>query len=74
MNMDLTISEKLRLVIKRKKLKMGEIAEKLGCSRQNLHKKFDKNTWTDESLKEVCEVMGISYEIIFTDSQTGEKY
>ena len=72
--MDLTISEKLQLVVKRKNLKYGDIVAKLGCSRQNLHKKLERNSWTDASLAEICEVLGVNYEVVFTDKETGEKY
>ena len=74
MHMELTISEKIKLVIKRKGLKMGDIAAKLGCSRQNLHRRFDRNSWTDATLKEISDAIGMDYEIVFTDKESGEKY
>lgn len=72
--MDLTLSEYLMLVIKRKKIKLGDICETLGCTRQNLNKKFNRNSWTDESLKQIADAIGCNVRIVLTDKDTGEEY
>lgn len=72
--MDISISEYLKLVIARKRLKYGDIAEALGCSRQNLNKKFLRNSWTEESLKAIAAAMGCDLRIVLIDKESGEEY
>ena len=72
--MDLTVSEKLRLIIKRKKIKFLDVAKALGCSRQNLNQKFLRGGWTEESLKEIAEAIGCTVSITFTDKDSGEVF
>jgi transcriptional regulator with XRE-family HTH domain len=72
--MNLTLNEKIKIVIKRKGLSAAELAAKLGCSRQNLFMKFKRNSWTEDDLKRIAEVIGCDVEIVFIDRVSGERY
>lgn len=72
--MELTTSEKLRLIIKRKKIKFMDVANVLGCTRQNLNQKLLRGGWTEESLKQIGDALGVDVRIVFVDRETGEEY
>lgn len=69
----LTIAEKLTTIARHKKIGVGEYAERLGCTRQNLYIKLRRGTWTEEDLKRYAEALGCTYEVVFTDKETGDK-
>ena len=69
----MSISEKLRSIMKLKRISMADLAEKLGKSRQNVYVKFDRNNWSDEDLTQYCEMLGITYEVVFRDAKTGKR-
>lgn len=71
--MNLTISEKLRIIIKRKNIKMQDVAAAMGYSRQNLARKLSSNTWSQSDLERIAAVLGCSVDVIFTDNNTGEQ-
>lgn len=72
--MDITISEKIRLIMKRKKITTIDLSATMGFSRQNLTQRLSRNTWTEEELKTIAEKMGCKLEILFIDKETGETY
>ena len=72
--MDLTTSEKIRIIIKRKKLKFLDVANALGCTRQNLNQKLLRGGWTEESLKQIGNILGVDVRISFVDRESGEEY
>lgn len=72
--MKLSVSEKIRLIAKRKKIGVGGLADRLGYSRQNLNQRLIRNAWTEEDLHQVAEKLGCALEITFIDNETGERY
>lgn len=72
--MDLTISERIKLIAKRKGVKLGDIAEAFGYSRQNLNQRMRRNAWDENDLKAIANVLGCELEIVFIDKETGERF
>ena len=72
--MELTTSEKLRLIIKRKKIKFMDVANALGCTRQNLNQKLLRGGWTEDALKQIGDALGVDVRIVFVDRESGEEY
>jgi len=63
--MELSITEKIRIIMKRRNIMYAELAEKLGMSRQNLSNKFSRSSFTNEEYKRIAEILKCEYKTIF---------
>lgn len=52
--MELSIAEKVRIIMKRKNVSMTDLAEKLGMSRQNLSNKMSRDNFTEKDIREIA--------------------
>ena len=59
--MDISVAEKLRLIMKRQNMTMGELAEASGQTRQNLSNKMTRGNFTEKDI----ESLGCSVKISF---------
>ena len=48
--MDISVAEKLRLIMKRQNMTMGELAEASGQTRQNLSNKMTRGNFTEKDI------------------------
>ena len=69
----LTIEEKIGILAKRTGISLPQVAERLGCSKQNVYSKLRRKTWTEEELRRYAEIFGCECEVVFTNKQTGER-
>lgn len=44
------------------------LAEQWGIAQSSISQKFKDNNWKESDIKKFCSIIGIEYEIIFTDS------
>lgn len=65
--MNITISEKIRLIARRKGVTLTELARRTEQTRQNLNNKLNRNAWTQAELEQVAKALGVSVQIVFTD-------
>lgn len=63
--MALSVAEKLRLIMKRKKITMGELAQASGQTRQNLSNKMTRGNFTESDIASLAEALGCASEIRF---------
>ena len=70
--MEMTASEKIRLIAKRKGKTMGEVAEMTSQSRQNLSNKMQRDNFTIAELQKIASALECSVEIRFVDNASGE--
>lgn len=63
--MDITSSEKIRLLSKRMDITLSEIAEKTGQTRQNLSNKMRRGNFNEVELTAIAKVLGCELEINF---------
>lgn len=63
--MDITVAEKLRLIMKRKNMTMGELAEASGQTRQNLSNKMARGNFTEKDIGTLANALGCSAKIVF---------
>lgn len=63
--MPLTMSEKLRILIKRKKVTISELATLIGTSNQNLSNKLTRDNFSEKELQQIAEVLGCRFEGFF---------
>lgn len=63
--MTLTVAEKVRLIMKRKNMTMGELAEASGQTRQNLSNKMSRGNFTEKDIAELSKALGCTAEVVF---------
>ncbi len=64
--MDITVAEKIRLIMKRQNKTMGDIAEASGQTRQNLSNKMTRGNFAEKDILALAEALGCQVEIRFT--------
>ena len=70
--MPLTASEKIKVILKRRKMTLGDLADKLEQSRQNLSNKMSRDNFSERDLAQIAEALGCSFDTVFTLNDTGE--
>lgn len=63
--MELSTSEQIRMVLIKKDVRIGALADMLGQSRQNLSNKLARDNFTIAELKEIAKVLDIEFESKF---------
>ena len=70
--MQLTVSEKIRIILGRRNLTITDLAAALNTSRQNLTNKLNRDNFTEKDIKQIAAALNCSYETLFTLNDTGE--
>lgn len=65
--MRMTAGEKIKTIMSRKKMSMGDMADKTGQSRQNLSNKMKRDDFSEKDLIKMAAAMGCTVEIVFRD-------
>lgn len=68
----LSAGEKINIACKRKGVGKGELAKRIGMSRQNLSNKFKRDNFSERELMRIAEALGLDMEINFLDKDSGE--
>lgn len=63
--MPMTVAEKLGIIMKRKKMTMGELAEASGQTRQNLSNKMTRGNFTEKDIAKLAAALGCTVDIRF---------
>lgn len=69
--MVINAAEKIRILMGRKNISMGEMAEKTGQSRQNLSNKMKRANFSESEIMQMAAVLGCTVDIQFID-ENGE--
>lgn len=69
--MSLSMGEKMRILLKRKKMTIVDLAAAIGTSNQNLSNKLSRDNFTEQELCKIAEVLGCRFEgfFIFEDGE-----
>lgn len=70
--MPLKMSEKIKIVLSRRGMTLGELAERTGQSRQNLSNKMGRDNFSENELKAIAEALECTYSATLTMNDTGE--
>lgn len=70
--MNLTMGEKIRILIKRKKVTISELATLISTSNQNLSNKLSRDNFSEQELHQIAEALGCKFEGYFV-FEDGEK-
>jgi len=71
--MSLTMSEKIKVVLKRRGMTMGELAEKTGQTRQNLSNKMSRDNFPEKELVAIANALGCDFEATLIMRDTGDR-
>lgn len=63
--MPFTMSEKIRILIKRKKTTITELASVIGTTNQNLSNKLTRDNFSEKELQQIAEALGCRFEGFF---------
>ncbi len=69
--MAMNTAEKIRILMGRKNISMGEMAEKTGQSRQNFSNKIKRANFSESEIMQMAAVLGCTVDIQFID-ENGE--
>ncbi len=70
--MQLSVSEKIKIILGRRNMTVSDLAKKLNISRQNLTNKFARNNFSEKELQEIAEAMDCSVNVLFKLNDTEE--
>lgn len=59
------MGEKIRILIKRKKITISELAKLIGTTNQNLSNKFTRDNFSEKELQQIAEALGCKFEGYF---------
>ena len=67
----MTTSDMIRELCEKKNISLAKLARRIGQSPQNFNKKLKRDTVTFEELKQIADVMGVTFEqsFIFPDGE-----
>lgn len=68
------MSEKIELVLVKRKMSKSALADKLNCSSSNLYNKFKRDNFSEKELQEIARVLNCSFEANFVLNDTGDKF
>lgn len=70
--MPLSMSEKIKVILKRRNMTLGDLADKTGQSRQNLSNKMSRDNFTEKDLRTIAAALDCTYAASLTMNDTGE--
>lgn len=70
--MQLSVSEKIKIILGRRNMTVSDLAKKLNTSRQNLTNKFSRSDFSEKELRQIAEAMDCSVDVLFTLNDTEE--
>ena len=70
--MGLSVAEKIRLIMKRQKITMGDLAEASGQTRQNLSNKMTRGNFTEKDITELAAALGCTKSVL--SHRTARRY
>lgn len=68
------MSEKIELVLVKRKMSKSALAAALNSSPSNLYNKFKRDNWCERELREIARVLDCKLEYNFVLNDSGEKF
>jgi transcriptional regulator with XRE-family HTH domain len=59
--MQLTIGEKIKIIMGRQNMTLSQLAEKIGQSRQNISNKMSRDNFTEQEAREIASALGAEF-------------
>lgn len=67
------MSEKIKIVLVKRKKSVTDLAKALNTSSQNLSNKLRNDNFREEELREIADILNCDFDIHFTLRDTGEQ-
>lgn len=71
--MQLSATEKIKIIMMKQNIKQPELANILGVTRQSINSMFKKNNLSENTLYQLCKALNCTFDIVFTMNDTKEK-
>lgn len=71
--MPLTMTEKIKIVLKRRGMTVGDLAEATGQTRQNLSNKLSRDNFQESEVRKIAEALNCDFEAYFVMRDNGER-
>ena len=71
--MNLTMGEKIRVILKRRGMTVDQLADLTNQTRQNLSNKLTRDNFQEQDIKVIAEALNCDYEAYLVMKDTGEK-
>lgn len=63
--MELTVAEKIKIILGRKKMTVSDLAKKMGTTPQNLHNKLKRSNFDEKEIRDISAALNCEYRITF---------
>ena len=70
----MTAGWKIRAILKKRHMTIGDLADRLGKSRQNMSNQLNRDNFQEEELKKIAAALDCTGEFVFTDNRDNEKF
>lgn len=71
--MALTLGEKIKIILKRRNMTLGDLAIKTRQSRQNLSNKMSRDNFSEKEMYEIADALGCTFKTQLILNDTGEE-
>ena len=71
--MNLSMGEKIRVILKRRGMTVAQLAEMTNQTRQNLSNKLTRDNFQEQDIKVIADALNCEYEAYLVMKDTGEK-
>ena len=71
--MNLTMGEKIRVILKRRGMTVAQLADLTNQTRQNLSNKLTRDNFQEQDIKAIADALNCDYEAYLVMKDTGEK-
>lgn len=67
------VSEKIRILLIKRKMTMSELADKIETTPQNLSNKLSRDNFKEKEMQIIAGALACKLDVVFTLEKTGEK-
>lgn len=67
------VSDKIRILLIKRKMTMSELADKIETTPQNFSNKLSRDNFTEKEMKVISNALGCKIDITFKMEETGEQ-
>ena len=71
--MNLTMGEKIRVILKRRGMTVAQLADLTNQTRQNLSNKLSRDNFQEQDIKAIADALNCHYEAYLVMRDSGEK-
>ncbi len=72
MQMQLSATQKIKIILDKRHMSITELASKVGISRQNLTNKFARDNFSEKELQQIAIALNCKFDTQFTMLDTNE--